>query len=97
MNSYDIIIRPILSEKTFKSVKSKCYAFEVAKNATKTQIKIAVEEVFKGVKVASVRTARYDGKTKRQGRHVGLTPSWKKAFVQLTDDSKAIEFFEGLQ
>ena len=98
MNSkYDIIIRPILSEKTFKGVKEKCYVFEVRKDATKGQIKTAVEECFKGVKVASVRTAIIYGKIKRQGRHEGLTPTWKKAYVQLTADSKAIEFFEGLQ
>jgi large subunit ribosomal protein L23 len=96
MNNFDIIIRPILSEKTFGGVKNKCYTFQVIKSATKPQIKAAVEEVFK-VKVASVRTAQYDGKVKRQGRHQGLTPSWKKAFVQLTDGSRAIEFFEGLQ
>jgi len=97
MNLYDIIIRPILSERTFTGVKNKCYVFEVVKSATKPQIKLAVENAFKGVKVQSVRTAIYMGKTKRQGRHEGLTPSWKKAYVQLTADSKAIEFFEGLQ
>jgi len=96
MNVYDIIIKPILSEKSFAGVKTKTYTFKVAKNATKPQIKNAVEEVFK-VKVESVRTARYDGKPKKQGRTSGTTSSWKKAFVQLTDESKAIEFFEGLQ
>jgi len=97
MNHYDVIIRPILSEKSFAGVKNKNYVFEVAKNATKDQIRAAVEHVFKGVKVESVRTAQYEGKTKRQGRTSGKTPSWKKAYVQLTSDSKAIEFFEGLQ
>jgi large subunit ribosomal protein L23 len=97
MNGYDIIIRPILSEKSFATIKTKKYTFEVAKNATKSQIKAAIEEIFKGVKVAKVNTARYDGKPKRQGRTEGTTASWKKAYVQLTPDSKPIEFFEGLQ
>jgi len=97
MNKYDIIIRPILSEKSFAGVKNKCYTFHVQKDATKGQIKEAVEQCFKGVKVKSVRTAKYDGKVKRQGRTQGTRPDWKKAYVQLTADSKAIEFFEGLQ
>jgi len=97
MNLYDIIIRPILSEKAFTGIKSKCYVFEVVPSATKPQIKLAVENAFKGVRVKSVRTANYDGKTKRQGKHEGKTAAWKKAWVQLTAESKAIEFFEGLQ
>jgi len=96
MNHYDIIIRPILSECAFGGIKDKEYTFEVHKDATKPQIRLAVETTFK-VKVASVNTMNYDGKTKRQGRHEGKTPAWKKAVVKLTDDSKAIEFFEGLQ
>ena len=96
MNIYDIIRRPILSEKSFDGVKDKMYTFEVHKDATKPQIKKAVEEIFK-VKVAKVNTARYDGKPKKQGRHEGTTSAWKKAYVQLTEGSKAIEFFEGLQ
>lgn len=96
MNNYDVIIRPILSEKSFADVKGKKYTFEVAKNATKSMVKEAVEKVFK-VKVEKVNVARYDGKSKRQGRHEGVTASWKKAYVQLTEDSKAIEFFESLQ
>jgi len=96
MNVYDVIRRPILSEKSFSGVGTKTYTFEVDKNATKPLIKKAVEEVFK-VKVAKVNTAKYDGKPKRQGRHTGTRSDWKKAYVQLTEDSKAIEFFEGLQ
>ena len=96
MNNYDIIIRPILSEKAFADIKGKKYTFEVRKDATKDQIKKAVEEIFK-VKVEKVNTARYDGKIKRQGRHEGARADWKKAYVQLTKDSKAIEFFESLQ
>jgi large subunit ribosomal protein L23 len=96
MNNYEIIIRPVLSEKSFASIKAKMYTFEVHKDATKTQIKKAIEEIFK-VKVEKVNTARYDGKPKRQGRTEGATASWKKAYVQLTADSKPIEFFESLQ
>ena len=97
MNPYDVIIKPILSESAFAGIKTKCYVFRVHPDATKDQIKLAVEHAFKGVKVESVRTANYVGKTKRQGRHEGKTASWKKAYVQLTSDSKSIEFFEGLQ
>ena len=97
MNLYDIIIKPVLSEKTFTRVKEKTYAFRVVKSATKPQIKLAVENAFKGVTVKAVRTAIFMGKEKRQGRHVGMTPDWKKAYVQLKADSKPIEFFEGLQ
>jgi len=96
-NLYDIIEKPILSEQAFKGIKDKCYVFRVRAEATKPQIKAAIENAFKGVKVESVRTANYDGKIKRQGRHEGARAAWKKAYVQLTADSKAIEFFEGLQ
>ena len=78
MNKYDIIIRPILSEKSFAGVKNKCYTFHVRKDATKGQIRDAVEQCFKGVRVKRVRTAKYDGKPKRQGRHEGTTSKWKK-------------------
>jgi len=97
MNLYDIIEKPILSERAFEGIKNKCYVFRVRPDVTKPQIKMAVENAFKGVKVESVRTANYDGKIKRQGRHEGARPAWKKAYVQLTSDSKPIEFFEGLQ
>ncbi|MCL2846282.1 MAG: 50S ribosomal protein L23 [Firmicutes bacterium] len=96
MNVYDIIKRPILSEKSFDGIQSKHYTFEVDKNATKPMIKRAVEEIFK-VKVDRVNTARYEGKPKRQGRTEGKRADWKKAYVQLSADSKPIEFFEGLQ
>ncbi len=95
MTSYDIIIEPILSEKSYDGIPDKRYTFKVAKNANKTQIKAAVEEIF-GVKVAKVNTANYDGKVKRMGRHEGRTSSYKKAVVTLAQDSKAIEFFESL-
>ena len=95
MTAYDIIISPILSEKSYDGIPEKRYTFKVARTANKTQIKAAVEEIF-GVKVAKVNTANYDGKVKRMGRHEGRTSSFKKAVVILTADSKAIEFFESM-
>ena len=95
MNSYDIIRRPVLTEKSYSGIPSKTYTFEVHKSANKLEIKRAVEEIF-SVKVAKVTTATMKGKLKRQGRTQGHTPDWKKATVSLTSDSKAIEFFESL-
>lgn len=95
MNAYDIIIRPILSEKSYDGIPSKTYTFQVAKTANKVEIKKAIEEIF-GVKVEKVNTLNVDGKMKRQGRTEGRTADWKKAVVHLTSDSKAIEFFESL-
>ncbi len=95
MVAHDIIIRPILSEKSYADIANKKYTFEVAKEATKTNVKKAVEEIFK-VKVESVNISNVYGKIKRQGRHEGLTGSYKKAIVQLTSDSKTIEFFDSL-
>ena len=95
MTVYDIIIEPVLSEKSYDGIADKRYTFKVAKNANKTQIKDAVEQIF-GVEVAKVNTSNYDGKVKRMGRHEGRTSSYKKAIVTLTENSKAIEFFESL-
>ncbi len=95
MNSYDIIKRPVLTEKSYAGIPAKTYTFEVVKSANKVEIKKAVEEIF-GVKVESITTAIVKGKLKRQGRTQGHTPDWKKATVRLTADSKAIEFFESL-
>ncbi len=95
MKTHDIIIRPILSEKSYAGIADKKYTFEVAKSANKTEIKLAIEQIF-GVKVESVNTANVDGKWKRMGMHQGLTPSYKKAIVQLKKDSKSIEFFDSL-
>ena len=95
MKNHDIIIRPILSEKSYAGIADKKYTFEVAKSANKTEIKLAIEQIF-GVKVESVNTANVDGKWKRLGMHQGLTPSYKKAIVQLKKDSKSIEFFDSL-
>ena len=96
MTSYDIIIRPIITERAMAGAADKKYVFEVAKNAGKIEIKKAVEEIF-GVKVASVNTINMPAKAKRLGAaRPGMTRSWKKAYVQLTADSKTIEFFEGM-
>ena len=91
----DIIIRPLISEKGLDGVADKKYTFIVAKSANKTQIKAAVEKLF-SVKVLKVNTVNCKGKLKRMGRNEGYTPDYKKAIVQLTADSKAIEFFESL-
>ena len=95
MNKYDIIISPILTEKSYDGIADKKYTFKVAQEATKTQIKVAVEDIF-GVKVARVNTVNVDGKKKRMGKYEGTTTGYKKAVVTLTADSKTIEFFESL-
>ena len=96
MTAYDIIIRPVITERSMAAVADKKYVFEVAKNAGKIEIKKAVEEIF-GVKVAAVNTVTMHGKVKRMGAgRPGMTKTWKKAYVQLTADSKTIEFFEGM-
>jgi large subunit ribosomal protein L23 len=94
--AYDVIIRPIITEQSMEDLDIKKYVFEVAKDAGKIEIKNAVEQIF-GVKVSKVNTINYDGKTKRVGAgRPGARKSWKKAYVQLTQDSKTIEFFEGM-
>ena len=95
MTAYDIIIKPILSEKSYDGIANKKYTFMVHPDATKTQIKNAVEEIFE-VKVEKINTINVTGKLKRMGRSEGRTSSYKKAYVQLTDESKSIEFFESL-
>ena len=95
MKNYDIIVSPVLTEKSYDGIASKKYTFKVALNATKTQIKTAIEDIF-GVKVAKVNTISVNGKKKRMGRSEGYTSDYKKAVVFLTEDSKAIEFFESL-
>ena len=93
-NVYDIIIRPIITERSMEATSTKKYVFEVAPTAGKVEIKNAVEQIF-GVKVAKVNTINMYGKEKRMGRFpAGRRASWKKAMVTLTADSKAIEFFE---
>lgn len=95
MAAQDIIIKPVITEKSMLGVADKKYTFKVAKSASKIEIAKAVEELFK-VKVANVNTVNVRGHLRRQGRSEGYTPSWKKAYVTLTNDSKNIEFFEGM-
>ncbi len=93
---YDVILKPLVTEKSMDIMAEKKYTFLVHTEANKTQIKEAVEKMFEGVKVAKVNTVNQDGKTKRRGRTVGKTAATKKAIVQLTADSKDIEIFSGL-
>ena len=93
--AYDIIKTPVVSEKSMDDAASKKYTFKVAVDATKPEIKKAVEEAF-GVQVARVNVMNIDGKVRRRGLTKGTTPSYKKAIVTLTEASKPIEFFEGL-
>ena len=93
---YDIILRPIITEQSMEHVDLKKYVFEVSRDANKIEIKKAVEEIF-GVKVDKVTTLNLKGKNKRVGRYPeGARKAWKKAVVKLTDESKTIEFFEGM-
>ncbi|MDD4689132.1 MAG: 50S ribosomal protein L23 [Eubacteriales bacterium] len=93
--AHDIIIKPIITEKSMAGAAEKKYTFEVPLAVNKIEIRKAVEELF-GVKVASVATMRVVGKIKRMGAKSGKRPDWKKAIVKLTADSKTIEFFEGM-
>ena len=94
--AYDIIIRPIITERSMAGAADKKYVFEVARDAGKVEVRKAVEEIF-GVKVSAVNTLTVKRKPKRMGAgRPGSTRQWKKAYVTLTDDSKTIEFFEGM-
>ena len=95
MIAQDIIIKPIITEKSMSGLQENKYTFKVAKNANKIEIAKAVEELF-GVKVASVNTMNCRGRSKRVGMSRGVTPSWKKAIVTLAEGSKTIEFFDGM-
>ena len=95
MFAEDIILKPLLTEKGYDGIADKKYTFIVKKSANKTQIKSAVEKLF-DVKVEYVNTVNCHGKKKRMGRSEGYTPYYKKAVVQLTADSKAIEYFNSL-
>lgn len=95
MVAHDIIIKPIITEKSMQGIANKTYTFKVSINANKIEIANAVETVF-GVKVKKVNTMRVKGHLRRQGRTEGYTADWKKAIVTLKEDSKAIEFFEGM-
>ena len=93
---YDVIIRPVITEKSMNAMGEKKYTFLVHVDATKSQVKEAVEKMFAGAKVKSVNTINNDGKKKRRGMVVGKTAKTKKAIVALTEESKDIEIFEGL-
>ena len=92
---YDVIIKPVISEKSMEDAQVKKYTFKVATDANKTEVKKAVEEIL-GVEVAKVNIMNVVGKEKRMGRYVGMTAASKKAIVTLTDSSKEIEFFQSL-
>ena len=93
---YDVILKPVITERSMSDMAFKKYTFLVHTDANKAQIKEAVEKMFAGTKVAKVNTMNLDGKKKRRGNTVGKTAATKKAIVQLTEDSKDIEIFEGL-
>lgn len=92
----DIILRPVITERSMAGIGQRKYTFQVAKDAGKIEIAGAVESLFPGTKVKKVNTLHVRGRQKRQGRFVGYTASWKKAIVTLKDDSKGIEFFESM-
>ena len=97
MKSYaDIIVRPLITEKSMDTVAEKRYSFEVAKNATKPEIAAAVEAMFKKTKVVKVNIINMKKKPKRYGIHFGYTSEWKKAVVTLSEDSAPIAFFESM-
>ncbi len=93
--AYDIILKPVISEKSMDDAAQRKYTFKVARDANKTQIKDAVEEIF-GVEVVRVNTMNLKGKVKRVGRNTGMTAASKKAIVTVSEKSKEIEFFQGL-
>ena len=93
---YDVILKPVVTEKSMELMGEKKYTFLVHTEATKSQVKEAVEKMFAGTKVKSVNTMNMDGKKKRRGMTVGTTAKTKKAIIALTEDSKDIEIFEGL-
>lgn len=97
MNYHDIIIRPVLTEKSYDMIGSKTYTFIVDKKANKTEVRKAVEAVFPGVEVDKVNVVNKMGKIKRQGRFEGRRASTKKAYVTLKENSKGIEFFDSMQ
>lgn len=96
MSKFDIIIEPIITEKSMADMEENKYTFRVKKTATKPEIKRALESIF-GIEIERISTMNVKGKLKRQGATKGYTASWKKAIVTLKDSSKPIEFFEGLQ
>lgn len=95
MLAHEIIKRPVITEQSMTQMQERKYTFEVDKRANKIQIRQAVEEIF-GVKVESVNTINVLGKNKRMGKYMGKRADWKKAIVTLTENSKTIEFFDGM-
>ena len=95
MLAQDIIIRPIVTEKSMSLIPMKKYTFKVNKNSNKIEISKAIEELF-GVEVSKVNTISVRGKHRRQGKHEGSTPNWKKAVVTLKESSKGINFFDSM-
>lgn len=93
--AHDLIIAPVITESSMDMMADRKYTFKVAKNANKIQIAKAIEEIF-GVKVEKVSTINMEGKMKRMGANMGRRASYKKAIVKLTEDSKTIEFFDGI-
>ena len=94
---YDVILKPVITEKSMNAMSDKKYTFLVHVDANKSMIKEAVEKMFPGTKVASVNTMNRQGKNKRRGLVIGKTAATKKAIVKLTEDSKEIEMFQGLE
>ncbi len=95
-NPHDIIIRPIVTEQSMDEMAEGKYTFEVDRRSNKSEVKKAIESIF-GVKVEKVNTMNMMGKIRKQGVHIGKRPDWKKAVIKLTEDSKKIEFFEGME
>ncbi len=92
---YDVILKPVITEKSMDDAAMRKYTFKVAKDANKTEVKLALEEIF-GIEIKKVNIMNVKGKVKRMGRNVGRTPDSRKAIVTLTENSREIEFFQGL-
>ena len=92
---YDVILKPVITEKSMDDAAERKYTFKVAPTANKTEVKLALEEIF-GIEIAKVNIMNVKGKVKRMGRNVGRTSAYKKAIITLTEKSKEIEFFQGL-
>lgn len=93
--AYDVILKPVISERSMDDAQNRKYTFKVAVDANKTQVKLALEEIF-GIEIEKINIMNVNGKKKRQGRTVGMTAASKKAIVTLTETSKEIEFFQSL-
>ena len=96
MFAEDIIIAPVITEKSMTAAREKKYTFKVASGANKIEIKKAAEQLFEGIVVAKVNIVNVRGQERRYGRYTGYTESWKKAVITLTDASKTIDFFDGM-